>query len=655
MRNISLTVSLFMLLAGSLFAQQSGVETFPTGYARRTEIKQIQALRVAPPAPAEIQSVKNGTYPKSGDMYIIGLKQPADLDVANSGKWTAENDRKTWRIKIKSEGAQALELLYSDFYLPEGAEVFVYNSDFTHKSRPYTGNENPEGKSFATEAISGDEIILEYSAPAYVVEAPVIRIEGVVYIFRSGDGFRPKNAGQNGDSESCEVNVNCSEGTNWQEQKRGVAKIIVIDGNSAGLCTGSLLNNTGQDCKNYFMTAQHCGGASTTANLNQWTFYFNFESPNCANLTNSQANAADNQTMTGCARRASSGTVSQVQKSDFLLVEINGTIPSSYNVFYNGWDRNNTAATGGVGIHHPAGDIKKISTYTNTLVSAQWNGQAPSNSHWRVTWAATTNGNGVTEGGSSGSPIFNQNKRVVGDLSGGGSLCTSTSSPDLYGKFSYSWDQAGTTNTFQLKPWLDANSTNVTTLDGRNACNITPAAPVANFTATPTTLLPGNNVNFTQTCTNNPTSFAWTITPNTGIVFQSGTNTSSPNPVVKFNTTGLYTVSLTATNANGSGTETKTGYILVYSNAGVEQVEFAASVKVYPNPATESVNIRFETATTEPVSVHITDILGKTVLRITKPAGTDAVQVPVDAWAQGIYQLEITSGGRTTTQKIIKN
>lgn len=654
MRNVYLSVSLSLLMIPSVFAQQDVTETRPSGYAHRETVRQLQPVTVEAPTQATIKSVKNGTYPKSGDMYVIGLNQPVALNVANSGVWTSEGDNKVWRLKLKADGAEALSLLYSDFRLPEGGSVYVYNSDFTHKSRAYVGDDNTDAPQFATEAITGEEVVLEYVAPAYVTEAPVIEIEAVTYIFRSGDTFKPRNAGENGDSESCEVNVNCSEGSNWLDQKRGVAKIIVIDGNQAGLCTGSLVNNTAQDCKNYFLTAQHCGGGATAANLNQWTFYFNFESPNCNDLTNSQAGNVDNQTKTGCSRRAASGTVSDVERSDFMLVEITGTIPAAYNVYYNGWDKGTTAAASGVGIHHPAGDIKKISTYSTTAASDSWTGTP--GTHWRVKWVATANGHGVTEGGSSGSPLFNQAKRIVGDLSGGSSYCSSPNSPDLYGKFSYSWESAGTTDATRLKPWLDAGATNATTLDGRNACNVTPTAPVANFTGTPTTLYPGNNVTFTQTSTNNPTTYAWAITPNTGLSFQSGTTTSSPNPVVKFNTPGTYTVTLTVSNSAGSDAETKTAYITVINNAGVEELaEGPASVNLYPNPTTDWLTVRFATAPTEEINIRVTDLLGKTVAQTARPGGTQQLQISTAAWAQGVYQVEITTGTHTHTQKVVKN
>lgn len=82
-------------------------------------------------------------------------------------------------------------------------------------------------------------------------------------------------------------------------------------------------------------------------------------------------------------------------------------------------------------------------------------------------------------------------------------------------------------------------------------------APVAQFTANTTAITTGGSVQFTDQSTNTPTSWAWT--------FNGGTPSSSTtqNPTVTYSTAGVYTVSLTATNASGSDTETKTGYITV--------------------------------------------------------------------------------------------
>ena len=81
--------------------------------------------------------------------------------------------------------------------------------------------------------------------------------------------------------------------------------------------------------------------------------------------------------------------------------------------------------------------------------------------------------------------------------------------------------------------------------------------PVADFTATPTTVYAGETVNFTDLSTNNPTSWNWS--------FSGGTPTSSTtqNPQIVYNSPGTYNVSLTVSNAFGTDTKTKTDYIHV--------------------------------------------------------------------------------------------
>ena len=131
--------------------------------------------------------------------------------------------------------------------------------------------------------------------------------------------------------------------------------------------------------------------------------------------------------------------------SDFILVEVEDIIPETWNPYYAGFDASGETGHIGVGIHHPAGDRKKISNYTNPLTSFNIGG---SGSHWRVYWTATETNHGVTEGGSSGSPIFSENHQIVGTLSSGLSACvnggacngTGPYQPDFYGKMSYHWD-----------------------------------------------------------------------------------------------------------------------------------------------------------------------------------------------------------------------
>ena len=420
----------------------------------------------------------------------------------------------------------------------------------------------------------GDKLVLTLTEPKYTTPSE-IDMDRIMYNYRSTGN---PSAQKINESDPCEVNVNCTPvGDPWQDEKRGVARLYVVEGAEAGWCSGTLINNTGADCKPYFLTALHCGVNATTANMTQWKFYFAYEAPTCVNPTTTGSLAS--HFITGCLRIADAGDGGGNSGSDFLLVKM-GTASNeanvitqlkstAFNAYWNGWNANTAASTGGAGIHHPSGDIKKISTFTGNTISTQWG--SASGSHWRVTWTSNSNGHGVTEGGSSGSPLFNGSQGyVIGTLTGGGSFCTAQSSPDLYGKMAFHWTNNGTATNRQLKPWLDPTNSGVLQFAGSNdPCSaVVPTAPVANFVANTTNIVPAITVQFTDLSTGLPTSWAWTVAPASGWAYAAGTSATSQNPQITFNTVGQYTISLTATNALGSDIETKNNYIIVAASTG---------------------------------------------------------------------------------------
>lgn len=90
-----------------------------------------------------------------------------------------------------------------------------------------------------------------------------------------------------------------------------------------------------------------------------------------------------------------------------------------------------------------------------------------------------------------------------------------------------------------------------------------PEPPVADFVADITAVIAGGSINFSDLSTNSPTSWSWTVSPMAGVSYIGGTSASSQNPVIQFDITGLYSITLTATNAEGSDSEVKTSYIEV--------------------------------------------------------------------------------------------
>ncbi len=511
-----------------------------------------------------------------GLLYRIGVAIPVDIRTNNSGTWTMlPNGDRQWQLRVKSEGAEALSFLFETFKLYGSSTLTIRDMSGKLVHKPMSASDVEDHGRQNAALCFGDDLIITLHEPNGVL-ASEIWIDRVMYNYRSTGN---PNAEKINESASCEVNVNCSPvGDTWQDEKRGVARIYVVESGSAGWCTGSLVNNTAQDCKPYFLTALHCGVSTSAANMTQWKFYFRYESPNCTNP--STVGTLANYFITGCLRIADSGDGGGNSGSDFLLLQLGSATNTStivtqlkstnFNAYWNGWNANSAAITGGAGIHHPAGDIKKISTFSGTTVSQSWGGTVL-NTHWRLAWTSNSNGYGVTEGGSSGSPLFNNSQGyVIGTLTGGGSFCNSQNSPDMYGKMAYHWTSNGTTSAKQLKPWLDPTNSGVLTLAGSsNPCTpSTPVAPVANFVADQTNVTPGTTVSFTDQSTGIPTSWAWSISPATGWTYAGGTTASSQNPQVTFNTVGQYSVTLTATNAQGSDAEVKTNYIIVAQATG---------------------------------------------------------------------------------------
>lgn len=473
MRKSNLFLSLsFLFLTSNYMVAQDNEGGQPFSYEQQLNDDLISSVSTpsfdfAPLIALSEQRVKQGTYELTDKLFDV------NYDLLNSGTWlTLPNGDRLWKLKIVSPGAKKLSLYYQNFHLPEGARLFVYNSNKTEEIGAFTSRNNEEADSnegvFSTDYLSGDAQIIEYYEPKSV------KGQGHFNIFRIAHQFKGIMIDE---SEGCQKDIMCPDGANWQNEKKGIVRILIVTGGSGGWCSGSLINNTAQDCKKYILSAMHCAldpdtGAESTQ-YSQWKFYFDYEKSGCATGT------APSKLKTGCQKRAGSEDGGDTG-SDFLLVEItSATYPTGVTPYYNGWTRSTTVTQGGVGIHHPASDCKKISTFNTTPTTTTWGGIV-ANTHWRLVWQA---GHGSTEGGSSGSPLFNNSGLIFGTLTGGGSCCvvngcgfsnSGPTKPDSYGKLSYHWTSNGTTNSRQLKPWLDPNNSGVTTLAGSFAC--TPAS-----------------------------------------------------------------------------------------------------------------------------------------------------------------------------------
>jgi hypothetical protein len=369
--------------------------------------------------------------------WRFGVNHTVDISAVSEGAWTVENDSRVWRMVFDAPGASCMSVRFDEYDVPKGGQLFVYAADgsdilgaFDHRNvKPWGG--------LATGVVLADELVIEYRQPLSLGMFPHLHIDEVVQGYRllSGWPHGDEDRGPFGNSGACNINVNCPEGATWATEKRSVA--LIVQGNFA-VCSGALVNNTSNDGTPYFLTANHCLG-----NPGNWVYYFNHESSTCTGNS-----GPTNQSISGGTLLVNSG------QSDVALIELSQTPPAAFNVQYAGWDASGAIPLSAVGIHHPSGDVKKI-CFEDDSPSQQ---QAAGAAVWYINeWEL-----GVTEGGSSGSPLFDQNHRVIGQLYGGAAACSGSvnnGQADWYGRFNVSWGQG-------LAEYLDPSGSGILVWDG---------------------------------------------------------------------------------------------------------------------------------------------------------------------------------------------
>jgi hypothetical protein len=448
-----------LIMSFSAFSQLSTNENPYTYKLEGFDYQNITTLKIDKPDLTEViaEDLENDLENK---MMRFGVIMPIYKDFFELADKKQTADATVWTLSVESQDAQAL-IFYSDnFQLPRTGKFFVYNPERTKVLGAFTHRNNNEFNTFATEYIEGDKIILEYYQPNTEIQQPQIELTEIGYAYRGitklSDEYRS--------SGDCNVNVNCSEGDNFRNQQRGVCRIQVrMSSYYIGWCTGTLVNNTNYDFAPYVLSAAHCiEDVASNSYYSQFVFYFKYENSGCSTAG---VEPSRSKSLTGTSVKAYDNTYAS-NGSDFALFLLNDDIPQTYDPYWCGWDRRNTAVNSGVGIHHPSGDVKKISTFTSRIQSASYGSNSAT--HWYVDWVETENGWGIMEGGSSGSALFNENGQIIGTLTGGASGCDVSASYkyDLYGKMSYHWESNGNANARKLKPWLDPAETGTNNVYG---------------------------------------------------------------------------------------------------------------------------------------------------------------------------------------------
>jgi hypothetical protein len=463
-------------------------------------------------------------------MYRMAVNEAVSINIKESGVADPVNGGQLWRYAVKSPNALSLQLEFSTFYIPLGAKLFIYNSDYSKVFGAFTKQNVTDDSTFVVALFPDNELIIEYFEPSDV------EFKGVVRLGYIGQAYKEMSSLAS-EADSLYININCREGKDWQNEKHAVCLFSFREGKSTYICSGSLINNSANDGTPYFLTANHCVSTNTVAGT--VVAYFNFEKIGCDGETQSA------QTLSG-ATLLSTGS-----ESDYSLLQLKSLPPASYKPFYAGWtlvDYSSNSA----GIHHPEGLEKKISFSNDSAFTypyeINWNdgNTTPANTHWYVFF-----NKGQVAGGSSGSPLFNPDKKIIGQLHGGDSLNS------FYGKLNYSWENNNTGfNT--LLYYLAKGNTSIMELPAYSPSNV---SPDAYFYSDYNSVCPGAAITLYDYSAFIEQSRLWSITP-ASYSFHNQTSDSSQFPLISFDEPGTYTIGLTSTNTNGSDYVEYTSYIV---------------------------------------------------------------------------------------------
>jgi len=418
-------------------------------------------LEVPDPYQVEAENRKNLDHLKKN--LTFALIRETDISPVSGGEWLRIDDTDVWRVRIISPGAYSLGVNFNQFQLLPGEHLYVYDGTGEFVKGSFDYRNNRDGGYFIVTQVPGDEIVVELQADNGRENIGQLNIESVSHAFLPVPTDFLKDYRFEASGE-CEIDINCEEGENWQLVKHSVCRIYT----TTEYCTGVLVNNTSVNGTPYVLTAEHCINKESVADKTVYTF--NYESPSCFGTDGSIA-----QSLTGSSLVATGGDL------DFSLLLLDSPIPEAYNVYYAGWDLDDSPPYLSTVIHHPQGDVKKISMdYDYATIAQTVQGDLNdyiAQSLWKIyQWDY-----GTTEGGSSGSPLFNIYRRIVGTLTGGAAVCGDSidydevndrvlydltpNVNDYFTRIGYVWDYYSDPAK-QLKYWLDPTGTGKTYLNG---------------------------------------------------------------------------------------------------------------------------------------------------------------------------------------------
>jgi lysyl endopeptidase len=451
-------------------------ENFKSHSANATQFN-LPAPSAEELAPLKNQS-KKGTS-AIGKAYQIGFSRAINQftdakNAANLLNWSSlSNGNSKATIQISSAGAKSLRAGVVVESLPANAVLRVHNGQGSEaleipgshvlkliQLNIQADGDSPAARTYWTPTTFGEATTLEIEVPAGTDRTSVrISIPSISHAIQT-----PLEAGLSSTVDSskaagtCNLDATCT----LPPAANAVAQMDFVIAGALYSCTGTLLADSIASLMPYFLTADHCISSQTIASTLETYWFWRSSACNSATINPGWKGRYSGATYLYSSSVISPGTPSSYTPSgtDTSFLMLLDTPPAG--VMFAGWEANPqsiSTATNYIGLHHPKGDLLKrsdgkITKYAIYMGSSGYESSSTNTLPiYRVQWSS-----GVTEGGSSGSPLLldgaSTNPKVVGQLYGGGSSCSNPTAADSYGRF----DQAFAT---RLSDWLSPNRKSV--------------------------------------------------------------------------------------------------------------------------------------------------------------------------------------------------
>ena len=380
-------------------------------------------------------------------------------DVPGLNSQTATRKQLVWQtqpdggqaasVSVASPGAEGIRLGVRVYKLPPEALLRVHAPDddaaaqFSGQEildriagKLAAGDDSEEAHTWRAPTVEAEEAALDIILPPGVPTNTVdIAVPDISHLFASARtdwkaaGKFSEQGAQATAALSCHADVSCQP--EWSPASKATALMLYTENGDTYMCTGTLLNANGSATTRipYFLTANHCISSQTAADTLETRWFY--RSAACNGSQSAQV-----QSLQGGATLLYASAVTDVA---FLKLKE----PPPTGVAYAGWQASTPvigAAAGGV--HHPGGDRQKlalglVSDWVN-IVDMTSNGDfdisrgtSRTASHLMIVWRG-----GATEGGSSGSGLFDEDsKRLIGVLTGGPDAASCQGGSAVYGRF----------------------------------------------------------------------------------------------------------------------------------------------------------------------------------------------------------------------------